>query len=107
MKNYILLVLCVLSLASCRKETASFDGTSIEEQYSNFTVLEPFSSNKDSVAFAAGESPVGQAGQANAIVRAFGNRAGDVRPVTVAIERVGIAVDEVVAADELRRREVR
>lgn len=56
MKNYILLLLCMLSLASCRKETASFDGTSIEEQYSDFTVLEPFSSSKDSVAFASGES---------------------------------------------------
>ncbi len=55
MKKIFYIALALISLWSCRKETVTFDGPSIKEMYSNFSMLENFKSSKDSVSFANGE----------------------------------------------------
>ena len=48
--------------------------------------------------------PVGEPGEADPVVGLLGDRAGDVGAVAVLVERQAVAVDEVVAGDELARR---
>ncbi len=55
MKKIFLFAICLLSIYACKKESSTFDGPSIEEMYSNFSVLADFKCDKDSVDFAAGE----------------------------------------------------
>lgn len=57
MKNKIsiLLLFAVALMASCTKNTEEFDGPSINEIFSDFTVLEAFKADRDSVDFANGE----------------------------------------------------
>ncbi len=50
--------------------------------------------------------PEGEAGEADAVVGLLGDRAGDMRAVAVFVERQAVAVDEVVALDELPGGEV-
>lgn len=52
----IILTLTALIHISCRKETTSFDGPSLEEIYSDFKVLENFKASKDSVSFGLNEN---------------------------------------------------
>lgn len=54
MKKYIIIAACCLGLVACKKETG-FDGPSIQELYSEFTILETFQADRDSVYFATGE----------------------------------------------------
>lgn len=56
MKKYIVISICLLSLSACRKDKSLFDGPSIEDIYSNFKIIEAFKVDKDSVAFATGET---------------------------------------------------
>lgn len=56
MKNTLIIILVTFSLiVSCRKDH-KMDGPSISEIYSDFKLLEPFKSSKDSVDFKNGES---------------------------------------------------
>ena len=56
MKRLLLIAFCIVTFVACRKDTTNFDGASIEEQYSDFSIVEPFATNKDSVAFASSET---------------------------------------------------
>lgn len=58
MKNNLLLAaLIVLTVAACRKdETNKFDGPSLEEQNSGFSITSPLVISKSSVNFSAGET---------------------------------------------------
>ena len=58
MKKILYFLFCIIVLGSCKKESSTFEGTSIEEMYSNFKIMEAFTCNRDSVNFAAGQTAV-------------------------------------------------
>lgn len=57
-QRIILLVVCCFAIAACRKETSSFVGPSIDEIYSDFTIITSFDANRDSVDFFNGQTVV-------------------------------------------------
>jgi hypothetical protein len=57
MKPHItLFLIAIVALSSCRKNSTTFDGPSIDEIYSEFTMVENFKASKDSVNFNTGET---------------------------------------------------
>jgi len=52
----LLLGIIAMGTGSCRKDKEQFDGPSLRDLFSEFTLLEPFRANRDSVNFANGQS---------------------------------------------------
>jgi hypothetical protein len=57
-KISILLLVAIALFGACRKKATTFAGPSINEIFSNFTVLETFKADKDSVNFTTGSNVV-------------------------------------------------
>jgi hypothetical protein len=56
--NFILAILLLVSFSSCRKNTKTFEGPSIDDIFSSFKLLENFKANRDSVNFSTGQNVV-------------------------------------------------